>query len=138
MSEDFNYFIRNLRKFHQKLQTELEAAGINGAWDEIPYILSHDRNTYNLSSNWVNFANCIEFFSRYDVFIGNKMNFLQYCNVVLVAQNVTELILTKPQEVRIDQLEIVRKKSGIDTDIAREPVQWKTIDNLVITSISSV
>ena len=51
------------------------------------------------------------------------MNFLQYCNVVLVAQNVTELILTKPQEVRIDQLEIVRKKSGIDTDIAREPVQ---------------
>ena len=38
LSEDFNYFIRNLRKFHQKLQTELEAAGINGAWDEIQYI----------------------------------------------------------------------------------------------------
>ena len=66
---------------------------------------------------------CFEFFSRYDVFIGNKMNFLQYCNVVLVAQNVTELILTKPQEVRIDQLEIVRKKSGIDTDIVRDPFQ---------------
>ena len=60
---------------------------------------------------------------RYDVLIDNKMNFLQYCNVVLVSQNVTELILTKPQEVLIDQLEIVRKKSGIETDIVREPIQ---------------
>ena len=65
---------------------------------------------------------CFELCPRYDVFIGNKMNFLQYCNVVLVAQNVTELILTKPQEVLIDQLDIVRKKSGIDTDIVREPI----------------
>ena len=66
---------------------------------------------------------CFELCPRYDVLIGNKMNFLQYCNVVLVAQNVTELILTKPQEVLIDQLEVVRKKSGIDTDISREPIQ---------------
>ena len=62
---------------------------------------------------------------RYDVLISNKMNFLQYCNVVLVANNVTDLILTKPQEVRLEQLEIVRKKSGVDTDggVAREPIQ---------------
>ena len=82
--DDFNYIIRKLRKFHQKLQADLETAGINGAW--------------------------------YGVLVSNKTNFLQYCNVVLVAQNVTELILSKPQEILDEQLKIVRQKSGVDGD----------------------
>ena len=52
----------------------------------------------------------------YGVLVSNKMNFLQYCNVVLVAQNVNELILSKPQEILDEQLKIVREKSGFDGD----------------------
>ena len=97
--DDFNYLIRKLRKFHQKLQAELEAAGINGAW--------------------------------HGVIVGNKTNFLQYCNVVLVAHNVTELILSKPQEILDEQLKIVREKSGLNSDgdggVVRGKIQKKQV-----------
>ena len=39
--------------------------------------------------------------------IANKVNFLQYCNVVLVAQNVNELLLGKPQQILDEQVIVV-------------------------------